>query len=172
MKKLIILMLLAFTTFTSTAQLAETSISEKETTTLSETERIVDKYSGKIVDNFVILIESAAPHIKEGFKMVVRLQIAKGIAYLLPLLFFIVFLILTFIEYNRIEKLINSENIPDYMGSNEGVFFERNISFKIIFYLGLTVITACMAVVFTYDGVVHLMAPDWFAIKEIQTLIK
>ena len=75
-------------------------------------------------------------------------------------------------EYNIIEKLINSENIPDYMRSNEGVFFEHNVSFKIIFYLCLTVITACAASLYTYEGIIHLMAPEWFAIKEIQTLIK
>ena len=124
-----------------------------QTPILDKTEHLVDKYSSKIADTFISTMESAKPFVKEGFQTVVMLQIAKGIGYLLPLILFIIFLILMINEYKRIDNICNVTPI-------------------FILYLIFSAILFLASLTFTFDGITHIIAPKWFAIKEIIELLK
>ena len=166
MKKLLFITLLLFT-FNINAQAQG---ADNDLPTISETERIVDKYGEKLAQGFSSFMESATPVAQEGFKIVVYLQLAKGVSYLLPLIFFILSVILFKNEYNRIENILKSDNVPNFYNGNYGPFDESNINIKIIIYLIITIVSAIIAVITTTDGLTHLIAPEWFAIKEISTL--
>ena len=158
MKRLITL-LLVFTIFTVNAQ--DVVVNEK---TITETERIIDKYGGKLAESFTEAMESATPIAQEGFKMVVKLQIAKGIANLLPILFFAIFLYLFKRNY---DKIAADENRGD---PRRGPFDEDNITPLLIVYFVMMCLMFIIACICTYDGLVHIIAPEWFAIKEIADL--
>lgn len=145
---------------------------EKSTDTISsleitEAERIIDKYSGKIANSFNEGINKITPMAEEGFEIAVKLQLAKGIAYMIPSLLFIIFIMLFIKEYNDIKKELSSENIPIYLNENCGPFDEGNINPKLIIYLALSVILFIIAALSIYDGITHIVAPEWYAIKEI-----
>ena len=145
---------------------------QSQTPVLDKTEQLVDKYGGKLANAFSETIEGAKPMVKETFETVVMLQIAKGIGCLLPLFFFIIFMYLFKKEYDRINAILASDNVPDHMNSSYGVFGEDNVNVFIILYLIFAVISFILALIFTYDGVLYLMAPKWFAIKEIIGVFK
>lgn len=132
--------------------------------TITETERIIDKYGGKLADSFTQAMESATPMAKDGFKMVVRLQLAKGSAKLLPLILFVIFLISFKKEYKKISK---NENRSD---PKKGPMDEDNVTPILILYLVMTCIMFIVACFSTYGGLVRLIAPEWYAIKEIAEL--
>lgn len=154
MKKLFFILCIFLTGYTYSQT---DSLSVKET----QTERIIDKYSDKIIDGFNKVIDEVTPLAEEGFNMVVRLQIAKGIIFSLPIIFFFFFLYIFIKEYNKIDKDENKKD-PKY-----GPFYEANITAPLIIYLILTIITFVLSSVFTYDALTHLIAPEWYAIKEI-----
>lgn len=140
---------------------------------VSETERIIDKYGGKIVDGFNYAVESVTPVAEQGFKIAVRLQLADGLAHILPLIFFFVFLSRYRKEYNRIDTiLMSSEDLPGKYLSYKPVWNESNASFQLILYLIFTIVMGVLACKYTMYGITHLIAPEWFAIQDILTLIK
>lgn len=140
---------------------------QSQTPILDKTEKLVDKYGSKIAYTFSRTIEGAKPMVKETFETVVMLQIAKGIGCMLPLVFFIIFMYLFKKEYDRINAILASDNVPDHMDSSYSVFSEENCSVFIIIYLIFSAICFIAAMFTTYNGVLYLMAPKWFAIKEI-----
>ena len=117
-------------------------------------------------------MESAKPFVKEGFQTVVMLQIAKGIGYLLPLILFIIFLILMINEYKRIDNILKSDNVPEHMNNRYGPTGESNVTPIFILYLIFSAILFLASLTFTFDGITHIIAPKWFAIKEIIELLK
>lgn len=129
----------------------------------TETERIIDKYSDNIIRGFNSVIEKVTPLAEDGFKVVVKLQFIKGIVYLLPLVFAIIFLILFKREYNKIYEEIKDQ-------SYNNVFDEDNISVFLIIYLLLFTLFTLISLRYTYDGFTHIFVPEWFAIKEIMGL--
>lgn len=143
-----------------------------ETPILDKTEHLVDKYSSKIADTFISTMESAKPFVKEGFQTVVMVQIAKGIGYLLPLILFIIFLILMINEYKRIDNILKSDNVPEHMDNRYGPTEESNVTPIFILYLIFSAILFLASLTFTFDGITHIIAPKWFAIKEIIELLK
>lgn len=138
----------------------------------SETERIIDKYGGKIVEGFNSFVETATPYAKEGFEVVLKLQIAKGIGYLMPMLFFFIFLFLFTKEYKRIMTILESDKVPVHMDRKYGAFDSGNASFVLYFYLAATIFSFLLGAGCLFPGITHLIAPEWFAIKEIIELIK
>lgn len=135
----------------------------KDSLIINETqaERIIDKYTDKIADSFNAGIKKITPSIKEGFNIVVKLQIAKGIAYALPLFSFIIFFILYQREYNRIAKKCKEED------SNYGPFEVVHVTPLLIINIIITAILCIMTLVFTYDAITHILVPEWYALKEI-----
>lgn len=169
MKQTIIAVLMFIFALTASSQTKDTT---SKTPLLDKTEHLVDKYSAKIADGFVSVIEQSKPMAKEAFQYVVMLQIAKGIALLLPLLAFIVFSVMFFSEYKRIDTILKSDNIPNHMNGNYGPMDEQNITPKIIFSL-IGVVSFCtVSCLYTYSDVLHLIAPKWYAVKEIIELFK
>ena len=167
MKKSIFIITLSLISFLSHAQK-----DSSQTPILDKTEHLIDKYSVKIAETFVNTIEASKPVAKEAFKTVVMLQIAKGIAYLLPIMAFIIFFVMFISEYNRIDSILKSENVPSHMNKHCGPMDEDNVTPKIVLSLIFSCIFMIMSFFCTYSGVVHLIAPKWFAIKEIIGLFK
>ncbi len=167
MKKLIIILLCLSFSFSSFAEKTK----EKQDS-ISNTERIIDKYSGKVVEGFNNVVEKAVPIAKQGFETAVRLQIAKGIANLLPLIFFLFFLYSSNKEYDRINTILSSDNIPKHMDQKNGPFDEDNITPRLIIYFIIALILGILSLFTTYTGITHVVAPEWYAIKEIIKLFK
>lgn len=164
MKNLLLLLLISVT---SIAVNANDTLNTKQ---ISETERIIDKYGDKIVNSFNSFAEKTLPIAEDGFKIIVKLQIAKGLINLIPLIAFIIFIILVHKEYNRLLHLLNQEEVPSYMDRDYGPFGEDNISFPLLLYLIITIVLGLLSLFTTNSGFLYLIAPEWFAIKEIINL--
>ena len=144
--------------------LSFTMVSYADTTSVatlnvSQTERLIDKYGRQAVESFNSLVETTIPLAESGFKMVVRLQIAKGIGGLLPLFLTILSLIIIFTLNKKAEwcKYSGPQNLNAIM----------QVVFTILGWLLFMV-----ALMSTYDAILYLMAPEWYAIKEILNLVK
>jgi hypothetical protein len=140
--------------------------------TSQNVERLIDKYGGKISEGFNNVVEKTTPVAKEGFYIAVKLNIAHGIGLLLPLLFFFIFGYIFIKEYNRINNLLNSDNIPRYMNKNYGPMEDGNSSPLLWISLVSTCILFSFALFSTISGIKHLIAPEWYAIKDIIELFK
>ena len=158
MKKLFTIALM-FIMLSVTAQNENKEVKESN---VSETERIVDKYSSKLAENFSQFMETATPMAQEGFKVVVRLQIAKGICKLLfiPLSFFCIWFF-----YKNYNSMIREEKDTgkDVSGN------DWRIGAMVISGL-IGIISIITALFQTSSGLQMLIAPEWFALKEITTL--
>ena len=154
MKKLlfILITLVSFNTYAQVDSVAESVIT---TENITEAERIIDKYSSKVVDVFNSAVESATPLAEEGFKMVVRLQIAKGFGNLLSSLFFIVLLI-TFRKIKIYDYIINDKS------------WSTPAPLLVVLFI---IISFVWAILDLYQAIQYFIAPEWFAIKEILNLI-
>lgn len=170
MKKLSILVFLLFGLMMGIN--AENGNDSTKQLTETETERIVDKYSTKILNFVSTSLEKMEGPAKETFKIVVKLQIAKGIASMTPLIFMIIFFYLLYKEYNRINNILMSDNVPENMNENYGPFDESNVSVFLILYLIMAILSTAIFIFTIYNGIVHLIAPEWFAIKEIISIVK
>lgn len=166
MKQILMILLLTL----SVNLFAQDSTSIKAT----EVERIVDKYTGKAVDGFNAVVDKIAPTAEKGFEVAVKLQVAKGVTRLLPIFGFLIFLGLFNFEYNRITTILNNgrENGPERYDYNHGVFDEDNCSVKLILYLVFACILFILTLITTASGILHLMAPEWYAIEDIINLVK
>lgn len=147
--KLLLVFCIGLISFTTTAQTEETVV-------ITETERIIDKYGNKIVDGFNNVIENVTPYAEEGFKMVVKLQIAKGIAYLLIPFLTIILFIISF-------KCRSKSNLDKY---NPDTY---QLLHSVTLVLGGILFIASIPV--TYHGILYISVPEWYAIKEILNLI-
>lgn len=172
MKKFLFLLLLIPTFLIG--QIQDTVITVKEIE-VSETERLVDKYGGAIVSSFNKLVTSATLMAEEGFKMAVKLQIAEGICSLLPFIFFILFSYLFYKEYFRMYNILKDpeENKNKYKMYNfqYSVMHEDNVSFLLIITMLFAILFFILSIIFTSGGVMRLIAPEWYAIKEIIQLL-
>lgn len=166
MKKVLLFVIaIMFATFSVNAQiasdstaLADSTIKVEVPTTASEVERLIDKYGGKIIDGFNSVVEKATPYAKDGFRIAVKLQIAKGIAGLLPLILAIVFMISAF-KLNKTAKW-----------TSEGP--ENFAAVLVVICAIISAILFIVAIFFTYDAILYLIAPEWFAVQDIINLLK
>lgn len=139
----------------------------KQTIQITETERIIDKYGSEVINKFNSLIDTATPMAEQGFEMIVKLQIAKGITLLLPALFCLIFIIMFSAEYKTVQKKIQED---DNTYTYYGPFSEEYINIFLIFYISAAIILFLISLFTFYDALLHLMAPEWHAIKEILNL--
>lgn len=151
--------LFSLISFADTTSVSDTSTSISTNPSISEAERIVDKYGGKIIEGFNSLVQKATPVAKEGFKIAVKLQIAKGIGRLIPIFMFFLFLFLAF--------KFSKGSTWDIEGRPENDKAVLTLISGII--SGVMFVIACVT---TYSGILYLMAPEWFAIKDIIELLK
>jgi hypothetical protein len=140
--------------------------------TSQNVERLIDKYGGKISEGFNNVVEKTTPVAKEGFYIAVKLNIAHGIGLLLPLLFFFIFGYIFIKEYNKIENILKSDNIPRHMSKNHGPMENDNTTPLLIISLVAIVILSVVSLFTTMPGIKHLIAPEWYAIKDIIELFK
>ena len=166
MKKVLLFVIaIMFATFSVNAQtasdstaLADSTIKVEVPTTASEVERLIDKYGGKIIDGFNSVVEKATPYAKDGFRIAVKLQIAKGIAGLLPLIMAIVFMVSAF--------KLNKSAIWDREG------LKNPAAVLVVICSVISAILFVAALFCTYNAVLYLIAPEWFAVQDIINLLK
>ena len=133
--------------------------------TLTETERIIDKYSSNISDAFTNGVEKVLPFAEDAFNMVVKLQIAEGIVRLLPILIFFISFRLFNTENKRIRKLIEDEGSRNKYDNS--TFNVPNVTPQMIIYFVITILSGIGTIFLTYGGLVRIIVPEWFAVKEI-----
>jgi len=147
---LVVIMFLGLTVNSQTKETIEIPV--------SETERIIDKYGSKVAEGFSTFMDSATPMAKEGFEMVVKLQFAKGVAYLLiP-----IFCIIGWFIFSKNYKIAREDDPREWV-------FGKNGSIA----LASLIVSCCLLVASipaTYHGLLHVIAPEWYAIKELATL--
>ena len=143
---------------------------KSQTPVLDKTEKMIDKYGAKIADGFSTAMEKATPVAKEGFQALVMYQVAHGIGCLVPLVLLFVFIILCTKEYKRIETILSSDKVPSYMDRHKDPY--DNCTISLLVYTILGILSGVLAVFFTYSGIVHILAPKWFAIKDVIDLVK
>ena len=117
---------------------------------ITETERIIDKYGDKIITGFEKAVSEITPVAEQGFEIVVKLQIAKGI---FSLIIFLSSLLLLILHIKFIKIIYDKNNIL------LGIF----VPVIHLFYLIWSIIEF-------KNAIMYLMAPEWFAIKEIMGL--
>lgn len=153
--------------FTYTVFLGYSQQVETDTVPLSnikEAERLIDKYGSQATKGFNNLVEKVTPLAAEGFNLAVKMQIAEGVARLLPIVLFIIIFIL-------LKRLVDSykgkeATLNEDLNNNTGVFT------LFVIYVVLLVITFLVLLITTYGGITRLIAPEWHAIKEIIELVK
>lgn len=158
MKKLLFLLLLSIAGYSQGNIQQSVQKVDSLTNNFKETERLIDKYSGKIYDNFSVAMAKATPLMKAGFKMAVFYQIGKGVSELFPLFLFLIFLPLTYRENSRIL------NDPERTYGESSVF--------LIIFGAITFIAAIFALFNTMSGITRIIGPEWYALKDIINTIK
>lgn len=135
----------------------------KDSIPISETERIVDKYGDKIINGFNNIIKDVTPIAVDGFEVVVNLQIARAIGYLIIALFL-------FIPSGFTAWFFKwSYTIPE--GNRHPRNYDDDWSFLLVISTVISLITLGFAVNLIYHSVLLFIAPEWFAIKEILDLL-
>lgn len=128
---------------------------------ITETERIIDKYSSKVANSFSKFMDTATPMAQEGFAMVVKLKFAEGIAYL-TVIPFCLFFWGTFMKYYRLAN--------EYSENSEDHWTECKYGTLSVVMLVSSCVTTVGLIPALYHGLTHVIAPEWYAIKEIAGL--
>lgn len=168
MKRILTIMFLILLTF----NVGASSVDSSKTPVLDKTEELIDKYGGKLASSFSKAMETATPIAKEGFKIAVKFQIAEGIARLLPILLFIIFITIFNSEYKRIENILQRDDVSRTFNRSKGPFSDDNITPKLILFFIFSIIFFLVSLVVTYGGITRLIAPEWYAMLEILELMK
>jgi hypothetical protein len=172
MKKFILFFMFAFLSIKSFSNHSVAVVDTSQTPVLDKTEKLVDKYGAKIADAFMSSIDKATPFVKSTFTSLVYLQIGRGVAYLMPLILSIIFFLIFLNEYKKIDNILKSDKVPNNLESRYGVFHENNINPPIIISLVLFILLFIVGC-FTYkEGLEHIFAPQWFAVKDTIELFK
>lgn len=124
---------------------------------ITEAERIIDKYGGAAVDKFNNAVDTITPFAKDGFKIVTKLKFAEGVVYLLVFPFCILFWFIFNHYYNK--ACIEDSYWIDTKAGPLSITF-------LILSIGSTI----GLIPALYHGLTHVIAPEWFAIKEIANL--
>jgi len=154
--KNLLLVLMCVIGFNTYAQIDSLAVSQEN---ITEAERIIDKYGGGAVNAFKESVEKLTPLAEQSFNMVVKLQIAKGIGMLLPAFLIIILAICMPFIYKKSEWTNRGD--PD-----NGMAIFQIITWV---FTGILVIVSFFTV---YSGILHLIAPEWFAVQEIFNLVK
>lgn len=127
---------------------------------VTQAERIIDKYSGQISEAFNSGVEKITPVAEQGWEMAVKYQVALGIKDVSVALFWLIILMIILYNVNKAWKWAKQEDEEDMMG--------------LIFGFTALVGGSLCAVVIAYlaDGILYLIAPEWFALQEVIGLFK
>jgi hypothetical protein len=150
MKRLFFILL----AFVSLNTVAQETVTEPQ---ISEAERIIDKYGGQAVEAFNNAVTKVTPLAEEGFNMAVKLQKAKGIAEIsMVITFFIVIIFIIIIQIMSIKKNWDAD-------SQTGIFMVGGV---------VQIFCLVMGARYLYEGILYLIASEWYAITDILNLIK
>lgn len=169
MKKIFLLLVLLVSApmFSQTTEVVKERISKIENTVdilkkadaadveITEAERIIDKYSGKISDTFEKGLETVVPVAEQGFEIATKLQFAKGIVHLSVVGLWVLFLFLTWKTY----KVAKEDDPHCWVDGKCGGFALTSLVIASVLTIALPFML--------YHGLTHVMAPEWYAIKEI-----
>jgi len=152
MKKIFVL--LAFVITFASQTIAITA----DSTNISNAERIIDKYSDKAYTTIVSIADRLEGPAKEVFHYVTMKNFAQGIAGFAPAL---LFLMLFYYYFPTVKKMIK-ENKCD---ADHGAVF--------VVGWGLALLALGILTISTFQSsVMHIIAPEWYAIQDIVSLIK
>ena len=159
MKKLVFLLALALgLSFQNTIYATTTDSTSVQITTA---ERIIDKYSGKIYDNINDIVSKLEGPAKEVFHYVTMKNFAQGIAGFLPAFLFI---ILFFPYWINVTKIFNGKYDGNMDDDSQATY---------VMGWGITLLVLGIITLFTFtDAIMHVIAPEWFAIQDIIGLVK
>jgi hypothetical protein len=150
MKRLFFILL----AFVSLNTVAQETVTEPQ---ISEAERIIDKYGGQAVEAFNNAVTKVTPLAEEGFNIAVKLQKAKGIGEIaMAIIFFIAIIFILIIQIISIKK--------DWSDDAQ--------AFSIILGGIVQIVCLAMGASYLYDGILYLVASEWYAITDILNLIK
>lgn len=141
-------------------------IVDNVTVTTTETERIIDKYADKVYNGISDVTAALKEPAAKVFGYVVKLNIAKGIALLLLLPLAIGCWIWFYISYSRISNKL--KNIAEYTNKT---WSDVDGGSMAVISLVVSLATSFGSIFSTYWGILYLIAPEWFAIKDIIELI-
>ena len=141
----------------TTVQEVIASTTEAVPQTITEAERIVDKYGGKISGAISSLADALKVSAEHVYMVLVRQQVAEGISVVLLLVVFIIIAIMFSRNFNK----------ADYKDSQGN----RHATMSII----LGICTAVLGVILIFilpEAIIKLINPEYGAIKEIFELVK
>jgi phosphoglycerol transferase MdoB-like AlkP superfamily enzyme len=127
----------------------------------TEVERIIDKYSGKIYEQFMELVEVSKGPAEELFNMLVYKKQIEGLFYFLPLIITIILIIISFKIYRYWDNLSEEEEYDK--GEMVGGIFAAVI---VLFVIGV-IVTFCTI----KTAVMYLMFPEWYVILDLIDMI-
>ena len=127
----------------------------------TEVERIIDKYSGKIYEQFMELVEVSKGPAEELFNMLVYKKQVEGLFYFLPLIITIVLAIVSFKIYRYWDNLSEEEEYD--RGEMVGGIFVASIILSVIG----TIATFCTI----KTAIMYLMFPEWYVILDLINMI-
>lgn len=152
MKK-VILITLFFVSFVAIK--AQESI---ETTKLSETERVIDKYldkTGDVIESLAEKLKVPAGHV---YEILVRQQIVKGLTLIVAV---VILAVLTLLSFLLLKSRHNFKR-EWYLQNTEGYWF---------LFILLAIALLIFLVLFMTTGIPSLINPEYGAIKEILSIL-
>lgn len=174
-KTLFIIMLMSFS-FMGYSRGEEPLPPISEQQEISTAERLIDKYTAKIAESMTKIAKQIGKTASntfnyvenvliEGFKYLVRYQIAKGLIHISPMFVAIIFYWIWNSERKRLIKLMESKSL-------ESVWNIRVISTKYILFLLGMVAMFFVSLETVPTGILYLVAPEWYALQDAIKLIE
>ena len=164
-----------------TEQIKDTivSVATKSAEQLSTTERIVDKYSGKLMGVITSLAESLQVPVEHVYKVLVLQQVAEGISGILPLLGLIICIIMLKSQYNNVGWSDSSFYNEDWEGETNAEkkvkWREKQFSHRSILFIATSLICSVFFIITLHtlsDSIIQIVNPEYGAIQEIFELVK
>lgn len=141
----------------------------------SNAERIIDKYSDKIVSGFSQMIDAVVPVATEGFTIMVKYEFVKGLCLMLIPATFLVTLYLLRKEYKKLRedaKNLTQSQTKDRYYRNYTIFSEEIISAPFVM-LGIVFLFSAVCIIPAIcKGLPRLIVPEWYAINTIINLVQ
>lgn len=148
MKNFIVLLFMSI----SLIGFAQADTTKADVNYLSETERLIDKYSSQIIDGVLATIDTLTPAAQETFKIIVRKNFWEGMA---AIFFFVFFFIIMLIAYRTSDFKDGSVN-----GSAVLTVISAIIS-------AVSIIT-----IVAENSIMKVFVPEYYAIQELIDMIK
>lgn len=132
-----------------------------DTLQITQAERIIDKYSEQISEAFSKGVEKITPVAEEGWKLAVEYQKAVGIAEFTKAFGALLIVLLIFYVQRYANKKMTEPDNNEWEGFDIACYiFGGILQICLLFY-----IFSCIV-----DGVLHIKAPEWYALNAIMNM--